>query len=241
MLQGRGDGGPAHGSRTRDWSQEAERTRRRDGDPDVLPSAEALPTPLPRVNFALLGLDPGASRSSAPPALSHAPRPPPLPRMRAASAFEAQRLMPSDAELDALLRRVDESLDQTLELDARPVRPPWLRRRRRNRMWAGVALYLLVGSASFLWFAERAKRPGPAAEPTMPEVDWVASVPAEQLPTAPGASASSAPPAAQPAGAAPPRVRKAERRASAKKAKRARQLAARAKRKKRAARAARAL
>jgi hypothetical protein len=240
MLQGQGDGGPTRASRTYDWSQEAERSRRGSGAPDVVAGTEARPTPLPKVNFTLLGVSPhGASRVSLPgPAPLPAFPPPPPGGYRAA---------PSDAELDALLRQVDENLDRTLEIDAHPVRPPWLRSRRRKSIWAGLVLYLAVGSASFLWFAERSKRSVPAALPALSEATMAAAPEAETL-LAGAATADSArrdtadarprraEPVAHPASAAPLHARKAERRVIHKKAKRAgKRLATRAKRKKRAA------
>lgn len=240
MLQGQGDGGPRRASHTCDWSQEAERSPRAAGAPDAVAGTEARPTPLPKVNFTLFGTGPhGASHSSLPAPLPAVPPPPLNPA--------GYRAAPSDAELDALLRQVDENLDRTLELDARPVRPPWLRSRRRKSIWAGLVLYLAVGSASFLWFAERSKRPPPAAEPALSEASMAAAPDAAETLLAgvvtahavqrEAAGASAAEPAARRASAAPLQTRKAERRVVHKKAKRAgKQLATRAKRKKRAAR-----
>jgi hypothetical protein len=242
MRQGQGDGGPTRGSQTCDWSQEAERLRRGSGAPDMAAGTEARPTPLPKVNFTLLGVGPqGASRLSLPgPApLPLVPPPPP----------GGYRAAPSDAELDALLRQVDANLDRTLEIDARPVRPPWIRSRRRKSIWAGLVLYLAVGSASFLWFAERSKRALPAAEPALSEATMAAAPEAETLLAgtatadsarrdAADAPARRAEPVARPASAAPLHARKVERRVVHKKAKRAgKQLATRAKRKKRSPRA----
>jgi hypothetical protein len=231
MRQGPGDEGATRASQTCDWSQEAERMRSADARGTAHASA-AQPTPLPKVNFTLLGTGPyAAPRSSTPPPLSN---------LRRQDALQTQVTAASDAELDALLCQVDSNVERTLELDARPVRPPWIRRRRRKSILAGMALYLAVASASFLWFAQRSRRPAPAQASTPSEALLVAAAPREE-PTgasAPGASVQSARPTAQPASAAPPSTRKAERRALAnKKAKRAKLLAARAKRKKRAARA----
>lgn len=243
MLQGHGDGGPRRASHTCDWSHEAERLRREPGAPEAVAGTEARPTPLPKVNFTLLGVAPHGASPSSPPG------PPPL--LAAPPLMSGgYRAAPSDAELDALLRQVDQNLDRTLELDARPVRPPWIRSRRRKSIWAGLVLYLAVGSASFLWFAERAKRPLPAAEPALSEANTASTlVPAETL-SASAATAHStqrdaadttarrAEPIAHPASAAPLHARKAERRVIHKKAKRAgKLLATRAKRKKRVARA----
>lgn len=240
MLQGQGDGGPRRTSQTCDWSQEAERLRRGDGAPEAVAGTEARPTPLPKVNFTLFDVGPhAASRTSlpGPSPLPDVPSPPP----------GGYRAAPSDAELDALLRQVDENLDRTLEIDARPVRPPWLRSRRRKSIWAGLVLYLAVGSASFLWFAERSKRPPPAAVPALSEAT-IAAAPEAAEPLLAGAATGRssgaetavrpAEPVAHPASAAPLQARKAERRVANKKAKRAgKQLATRAKRKKKAARA----
>jgi hypothetical protein len=303
MLQGQGDGGPTRKPKLSDWRQTAERTRGRGAAPDGVRAAEARPTPLPKVNFTLLGLGPaGGSRLRLPAAPSRGTLPPPpyerpepyaayeerahhaAYEERAQAAYEPRAhhaayeqpaqyaayeqpaqyaayeqpahypeaedvQLPSDAELEALLRRVDAKADYTIETDARPVRPPWLRGNRRRSIWAGLVLYLAVGSATFLWFAQRAKKAVPEAEAAPPEPVALAvqQPPAEPLvaeqESAPAASAPSAEPIVKPASASPPQLQKAERqperRVHKKKSKRsAKQLAARAKRKKRARRAA---
>ncbi len=241
MLQGKPKGGPTRTPGTRNGTAQATVGWPGIQSPAIGAAAQANPTPLPKVNFALLDLerrttmptpaDMGSAHSTAPACVAR-------PSSGPVAAFPADE----DTDPNVVTVEVTDRFETRLE-PMLPPRPNARGRRRRARAFA--VLWVVVACASFFWFADR-PRPGsvrtalpsesPSAPPSTnagesaPPAD--ARLGATDRSPQPEARASNAGLVSRRASAAPPASRKRAGRVTHKKAKHmSRAHAARAKRK----------